>query len=72
MYGPTETTIWSTVHELDRERDVHAAALPIGRPIANTAVRVVTGDGREAPVGVAGELWIGGDGSPGATWTGPS
>ncbi|WP_432153149.1 amino acid adenylation domain-containing protein [Streptomyces tricolor] len=62
MYGPTETTIWSTVHELDRERDVHAAALPIGRPIANTAVRVVTGDGREAPVGVAGELWIGGDG----------
>ncbi|MFJ4579131.1 amino acid adenylation domain-containing protein [Streptomyces echinatus] len=62
MYGPTETTIWSTVHELDRERDVHAAALPIGRPIANTTVRVVTGDGREAPVGVAGELWIGGDG----------
>ncbi|MDQ0810675.1 amino acid adenylation domain-containing protein [Streptomyces sp. B3I7] len=62
MYGPTETTIWSTVHELDRERDVHAAALPIGRPIANTAVRVVTGNGREAPIGVAGELWIGGDG----------
>ncbi|MFJ4870090.1 amino acid adenylation domain-containing protein [Streptomyces sp. NPDC088757] len=62
MYGPTETTIWSTVHELDRERDVHAATLPIGRPIANTTVRIVTGDGREAPVGVAGELWIGGDG----------
>ncbi|MEU3001297.1 amino acid adenylation domain-containing protein [Streptomyces sp. NPDC006995] len=62
MYGPTETTIWSTVHELDRERDVHAARLPIGRPIANTTVRVVTEDGRDAPVGVAGELWIGGDG----------
>ncbi|MEU3255996.1 amino acid adenylation domain-containing protein [Streptomyces sp. NPDC006997] len=62
MYGPTETTIWSAVHELDRERDVDATALPIGRPIANTAVRVVAGDGREVPVGVAGELWIGGDG----------
>ncbi|MEO3842409.1 amino acid adenylation domain-containing protein [Streptomyces sp. B22F1] len=62
MYGPTETTIWSTVHELDRERDLHATALPIGRPIANTTVRVAAGEGREAPVGVAGELWIGGDG----------
>ncbi|QKW09297.1 amino acid adenylation domain-containing protein [Streptomyces sp. NA04227] len=62
MYGPTETTIWSTVHELDRERDVHAAALPIGRPVANTLVRVTADDGRETPVGVAGELWIGGEG----------
>ncbi|HET9381765.1 MAG TPA: amino acid adenylation domain-containing protein [Streptomyces sp.] len=62
MYGPTETTIWSTAHELDRERDVHAAVLPIGRPLANTWVRVVAPDGREAPLGVAGELWIGGEG----------
>ncbi|WP_019071574.1 non-ribosomal peptide synthetase [Streptomyces hokutonensis] len=62
MYGPTETTIWSTVHRLDRERDVHAAALPIGRPVANTLVRIVADDGRESPVGVAGELWIGGEG----------
>ncbi|MFJ8629875.1 amino acid adenylation domain-containing protein [Streptomyces sp. NPDC093568] len=62
MYGPTETTIWSTVHELDRARDVHAAALPIGRPIANTLVRITAADGRETPVGVAGELWIGGHG----------
>ncbi|OON82592.1 non-ribosomal peptide synthetase [Streptomyces tsukubensis] len=62
MYGPTETTIWSTVHELDRAHDLHAAALPIGRPIANTLVRVTAGDGGERPIGVAGELWIGGEG----------
>jgi len=62
MYGPTETTVWSTVHPLDRGRDIIADVLPIGRPIANTAVRVVRPDGTDAAVGVAGELWIGGDG----------
>ncbi|WP_433498948.1 amino acid adenylation domain-containing protein [Sphaerimonospora sp. CA-214678] len=62
MYGPTETTIWSTVHELDREHDVSSSAPPIGTPIANTPVLVVAEDGRETPIGVAGELWIGGDG----------
>jgi amino acid adenylation domain-containing protein len=62
MYGPTETTIWSTVHELDRARDTGADVLPIGQPIANTVLRIVTPAGTEAPLGVAGELWIGGDG----------
>lgn len=61
MYGPTETTIWSTVHELERT-DADAGAIPIGRPIANTAVAVMDSHGRPVPVGVAGELWIGGDG----------
>ncbi|MFC9589042.1 amino acid adenylation domain-containing protein [Streptomyces sp. NPDC056944] len=62
MYGPTETTIWSTVHELDARRDATAATISIGRPIANTEVRVVDDRGRPLPVGVPGELWIGGDG----------
>ncbi|MFD0370484.1 amino acid adenylation domain-containing protein [Streptomyces sp. NPDC127114] len=62
MYGPTETTIWSTVHELDPRRDASADTIPIGRPIANTEVLVVDGRGRPLPVGVSGELWIGGDG----------
>ncbi|GAA0477263.1 hypothetical protein GCM10010361_47170 [Streptomyces olivaceiscleroticus] len=62
MYGPTETTIWSTVHELDAHRDATADTIPIGRPIANTEVRVVDDRGRPLPVGVSGELWIGGDG----------
>ena len=62
MYGPTETTIWSTVHELDPQRDATAGVISIGRPIANTDVRVVDDRGRPLPVGVPGELWIGGDG----------
>ncbi|GAA3708023.1 amino acid adenylation domain-containing protein [Streptomyces tremellae] len=62
MYGPTETTIWSTAHPLDATLDGHPDTIPIGRPIANTQVRVVDGRGRPLPAGVAGELWIGGDG----------
>ncbi|MFD3542270.1 amino acid adenylation domain-containing protein [Streptomyces sp. NPDC058662] len=62
MYGPTETTIWSTVHRLDRQRDADAGNISIGRPIANTTVRVVDAHGHEVPIGVSGELWIGGAG----------
>ncbi|MET9613650.1 amino acid adenylation domain-containing protein [Kitasatospora indigofera] len=62
MYGPTETTIWSTVHDLDPERDAEAGNISIGRPIANTAIRVVDAHGKAVPIGVSGELWIGGDG----------
>jgi amino acid adenylation domain-containing protein len=62
MYGPTETTIWSTVHELDPERDVDGGPIPIGRPIANTRALVLDATGRPAPVGVAGELWLAGEG----------
>jgi len=58
MYGPTETTIWSLIH------DVGAVdgQVPIGRPIANTSVYIVDGKLRPVPVGVAGELLIGGSG----------
>jgi hypothetical protein len=59
MYGPTETTIWSLVHELD---DVPDGPIPIGRPIANTTVHVLDHLGRQLPIGVFGELHIGGDG----------
>ena len=58
MYGPTETTIWSTTF------DVHGApdSIPIGRPIANTQIYILDGHQELVPVGVAGELVIGGDG----------
>ncbi|OWA20943.1 non-ribosomal peptide synthetase [Streptomyces sp. CS057] len=58
MYGPTETTIWSTTAELDDRRGTP----PIGRPIANTRAYVL--DGRLAPVpaGVAGDLHLAGHG----------
>ncbi|MEP6919318.1 MAG: amino acid adenylation domain-containing protein, partial [Acidobacteriota bacterium] len=58
LYGPTETTIWSTI---DR---VAAGPEPvsIGRPIANTRVYIVDGHFQPAPAGIRGELFIAGDG----------
>jgi amino acid adenylation domain-containing protein len=58
MYGPTETTIWSTVDRVDSE----AWEVSIGRPIANTQVYVLDERLRPVPIGVPGELYIGGAG----------
>jgi amino acid adenylation domain-containing protein len=58
MYGPTETTIWSTVHRVEPGE----GPVPIGRPIANTTVFVLDRQGRTVPAGVPGELHIGGAG----------
>ena len=58
MYGPTETTVWSTCQELDGSE----LSVPIGRPIANTQCHVLDPSMRELPIGVAGELYIGGTG----------
>ena len=58
MYGPTETTIWSTTHRVTSA----AQDVPIGHPIGNTTVYVLDESGRPAPLGVSGELCIGGDG----------
>ncbi|MEF9673281.1 LLM class flavin-dependent oxidoreductase [Pseudomonas sp. PCH446] len=63
MYGPTETTIWSTVHELQRHQ--HGSLIPIGKPIANTEVLILDAQMRRLPIGVAGELWIAGEGVSG-------
>lgn len=65
MYGPTETTIWSTTCEIGA--DVQGIA-PIGAPIANTSVYVLDAFGQPSPTGVAGELHIGGDGVTRGYW----
>jgi amino acid adenylation domain-containing protein len=64
MYGPTETTIWSTVHRV-LSTD---GSIPIGRPIANTQVYVLDAQRRLAPRGVIGELYIGGHGQARGYW----
>ena len=58
MYGPTETTIWSTVERITSD----SPEITIGRPIANTDVYVLDPYLQPVPVGVAGEIYIGGDG----------
>ncbi|WP_045825502.1 non-ribosomal peptide synthetase [Teredinibacter turnerae] len=60
-YGPTETTVLSTVWEGD---EIPAANAPItmGKPISNTLVKIVNQYGRAVPIGVTGELVIGGAG----------
>jgi len=59
MYGPTETTVWSSIQEVTGpiERSV-----PIGKPIANTRFQILDTRMRRVPLGVPGELFIGGDG----------
>lgn len=64
MYGPTETTIWSTVGEVGNVQGV----ADIGTPIANTQVYVLDDALQPVPDGVAGELWIGGDGVTRGYW----
>ena len=58
MYGPTETTVWSTCGRVQGPQE----GVTIGRPIANTTVRVLDGANRLCPIGVAGEICIGGAG----------
>jgi amino acid adenylation domain-containing protein/non-ribosomal peptide synthase protein (TIGR01720 family) len=68
-YGPTEATVWSTVHE-GRDRE-STATVPIGRPIANTQMYLLDRRLEPVPVGVPGELYIGGDGVSRGYWNRP-
>jgi amino acid adenylation domain-containing protein/natural product biosynthesis luciferase-like monooxygenase protein len=64
VYGPTETTIWSTaqaVGPVGNDRD-DPRPPPIGHPLANTRVYILDAHGQPTPVGVLGEIHIAGDG----------
>ncbi|MEG5173407.1 amino acid adenylation domain-containing protein [Microcoleus sp. B3-D7] len=58
LYGPTETTIWSTLYQVDRKDE----SVSIGRPIANTQIYILDRYLMPVPVGIFGELHIGGAG----------
>ncbi|WEK03722.1 MAG: LLM class flavin-dependent oxidoreductase [Candidatus Devosia phytovorans] len=59
MYGPTETTIWSSTLSVPANVD---GVVPIGTPIANTQLYVLDANQQPVPMGIPGELFIGGDG----------
>ena len=58
LYGPTEATIWATAQPVTRG----GGPVPIGRPIGNLTALILDASGNHMPVGVAGELYIGGTG----------
>ncbi|HYH46396.1 MAG TPA: MupA/Atu3671 family FMN-dependent luciferase-like monooxygenase, partial [Thermoanaerobaculia bacterium] len=66
MYGPTETTIWSAVANVSA-----GAAITLGRPVANTELRLVDEGSQAVGVGRPGELLIGGEGVVRGYWRRP-
>jgi amino acid adenylation domain-containing protein len=56
VYGPTEATVWATVQEVKPDFD----SIPIGHPLANTQVRILDTSGQLVPIGVSGEIHLGG------------
>lgn len=60
-YGPTENTTFTCCHPM-RDPDAIGATVPIGRPIANTQIYLLDDQKNPVPIGVVGELYIGGDG----------
>jgi natural product biosynthesis luciferase-like monooxygenase protein/non-ribosomal peptide synthase protein (TIGR01720 family) len=68
VYGPTETTIWSTTAVIDSPGE----KISIGRPIANTQIYIRDRLGGLVPAGEYGELYIGGDGVARGYWNRPA
>ncbi len=58
-YGPTEATTFAVCHQIER---VSGSSVPIGRPIANTTAYILDAAQQPVPIGVTGELYIGGPG----------
>jgi amino acid adenylation domain-containing protein len=61
VYGPTESTTFASWH-LTQKVQADAASIPIGRPISNTQIYLLDTRLRPVPIGVTGQLYVGGDG----------
>jgi amino acid adenylation domain-containing protein len=68
VYGPTETTIWSSVHRIRGDED---DTIPIGRPISNTEICILDSNSNPVPANVTGEIYIGGAGLARGYWNRP-
>ena len=67
VYGPTETTIWSSATQVSRG----TGPMHVGPPIANTSFLILDEKRKPVPIGVTGELYIGGDGLAQGYWNRP-
>ena len=63
VYGPTETTVWSAIAPIE-----HARPPVLGAPLRNTTIHVLDAARQPVPLGVAGELYVGGDGLARGYW----
>jgi natural product biosynthesis luciferase-like monooxygenase protein/amino acid adenylation domain-containing protein len=61
-YGPTETTISATIHKIERDKENISKIVPIGKPLNNYKILILNRREKIVPVGVEGEIWIGGVG----------
>lgn len=62
MYGPTEATVWTSCYRVSAGNDGTLPRILIGQPLANTQLHILDADGNTLPLGVYGELCIGGAG----------
>ena len=58
-YGPTENTTFSCCFKINKK---YTSSIPIGKPISNSTCYIVSKSGKLQPIGIPGELWVGGDG----------
>jgi len=61
-YGPTENTVFTSTYHVPRHLSARTSSIPIGRPIGNTQIYVLDRNKNPVPIGVVGELYVGGDG----------
>lgn len=61
MYGPTEATVWATAYEVKASIDPRTSSIPLGKPLGNIQTYILDAHRQPVPVGIVGELYIGGD-----------